>query len=257
MRRILVALAAIALAFAMIGPTVASADVTNFQVRTYGAEAWLTNMSADSPQGLYYDAYVQAYVAQDSRPGMSVDWVFFGYQVWEKRPNGDWAFRSDVSGYAPDGAAGLSMSVGDLAWATVKTSFPVGYCDRYEPEDAGGDCIKYVNVGTVRPRPRVDADLRIVELERRVPPGGSCRVAGQLSTDESLSRPRDDRPGHTPQVGEAQGRESGRLDHAVRHRGACAGSAVTRAAPLTPAPVPDSRSRLTRPARPGRPGYSR
>ena len=149
MRRILVGLMAIALAFTMVGPTVAAADVTNLQLRTYGAEAWFTNMNANSPKGLYYDAYVQAFVAQDSRAGMSVDWVFFGYQVWEKRSNGDWAFRSNVSGYAPDGAAGLSMSVGDLAWATVKTSFPVGYCDTYEPEDAGGDCIRYVNVGTV------------------------------------------------------------------------------------------------------------
>lgn len=162
MRRILVGLAAIALAFTTVGPTLASAEVTNFQVRTYGAEAWLTNASADSPKGLYYEAYVQAFVADDSRPGQSLEWVYFGYSVWERRPNGEWVPRSGGSGYAPDGAAGLSMSVGDLSWATVKTSFPVGYCDRYEPEDAGGDCIKYVNVGIV------DLDLALTPTSRLV-----------------------------------------------------------------------------------------
>jgi len=132
MRRILVALAAIVLSFTIVGPAPASAEVTNFQLRTYGAEAWFTNMRADSPKGLYHDAYVQAFVAQDSRPGRSLEWVYFGYSVWEKRPNGDWVLRSDQSGYAADGAAGLSMSVGDLSWATVKTvASQDGYLTRY------------------------------------------------------------------------------------------------------------------------------
>ena len=149
MRRIFVGLAAIALSFTIVGPVLGSAEVTNFQYRTYGAEAWFTNVSADSPKGLYYDAYVQAFVGQDSRPGRSLEWVYVGYQVWEKRPNGDLVLRSDQSGYAPDGAAGLSMGVADLTWATVRTSVPVGWCREYQPEDAGGDCIDYVTVGTV------------------------------------------------------------------------------------------------------------
>ena len=149
MRRILTGLVALALSFTMVGPALAGADVTNFQVRTYGAEAWLSNWSPDGPPGLYYDAYVQAFVAQDSRPGKSIDWVYFGYGVWEKLPNGDWVEREGASGYAPDGAAGLDMSVGDLDSATVDASVPVGYCREYAPEDQGGECIDYVDVGTV------------------------------------------------------------------------------------------------------------
>jgi hypothetical protein len=148
MRRVFSGLAAVVLVCTMVAPTFAAADVSGGQYRTYGAEAWLTNAREDSPPGFYYDLYVQAFRSNDPTHSTSYDWVYVGYQGWERKHNGDWVPLAGADGYARNGAEGLELSVGDLASATVTASVPVGWCRSYEPEDAGGDCIDYVDVGT-------------------------------------------------------------------------------------------------------------
>ena len=147
-----------------------------------------TNARADSPPGINYDAYVQAVFSNDPNHSTAYDWVYGGYRSWEPTAGGHWEMLSDASGYAPNGAEGLEMSVGDLAWPSVAASVPVGWCRSYESEDAGGGCTDYVDMGTAvvdlswTPTSRPSSWTARAALGGRLPPG--CTPA----PDEPLSR---------------------------------------------------------------------
>lgn len=138
-------------------PARAGADVMTIQMREHGAAANFTNIPgflSDEPvetlPGRYYFITVSAGVGEASGhnyPGSSKDTAWISYTEWKVDRKGDWSQVIDWAGAALDGAAGLDMAQ-NAGSATLTASMPVGYCAEYASEDAGGNCLKYVWVGT-------------------------------------------------------------------------------------------------------------
>ena len=167
-RRIAAGIATIVLVLSTAGSVSATADVTNAQMREQGVTINLTNIPwmlsddpVETPDGTYYFMSIKAAVGEASGhniSGTSMDETGVSYHQWAVS-NDVWTFLPGWSGSVPN-TAGLVMTR-SLSGATLKTSnIPVGYCNSYETEDAGGGCTDYVNVGTV------DLDLTVTPTSK-------------------------------------------------------------------------------------------
>jgi hypothetical protein len=142
---------------AVPAPAAASAEVTTMQLREHGAAA---NVFSDpnflwgdpgAPRGNYYEFTIMSGIGEVSssdNPNVITDWAYIGYAAYTVDRRGNWEDVGGWGGYAPDGAAGLTMAR-NASSATLRTTIPVGYCAEYAPEDQGGECIDEVSVGTV------------------------------------------------------------------------------------------------------------
>lgn len=138
-------------------PVKAGADVMTIQMREHGVAVNFTNIPdllsdepAETPPGSYFFITVNSGVGEASGhnyPGSSNNTTWISYTEWTVNKKGDWSQIVDWAGAAPDGAAGLDIAE-NAGWATLRASMPVGYCSEYAAEDAGGDCLDYVWVGT-------------------------------------------------------------------------------------------------------------
>ena len=157
-RRIAASIATIVLVVSTAGAVSATADVTTIQMREHGVRANLTNIPGllsddpvDTPPGTYYFMFISAGVSEASGlnyAGSSKDETYVSYQQSKVDKKGAWTVLADWSGSVPN-TAGLDMTQ-SLSGATLKTSnIPVGYCAERASDVQGGECIKYVSVGTV------------------------------------------------------------------------------------------------------------
>ena len=161
-RRITTGVAAVLFVFAAAAPVAATASVTTIQMRERGVAVNLTNIPGfpdfgDVAPGRYWDATVMSGVGEatgHNYAGDSLDVAYAGYRVWEYDAENGWNILSDWSGYAPEGSAGLDMTL-NPGGATLTTAIPVGWCREWPsegqivPMDSGGDCLDYVVEGMV------------------------------------------------------------------------------------------------------------